>query len=165
MAAPPASLVARPESGLTRMPTASLSRFLTETPTGCIPAYCGSAEAAGLNRIVQLLSPSTTESSTPVTVTCFGMRQLAGVNESAAGDTAHSVRSLDETAMDTLSFGWLLSTTLNVAAPPASVVTSPEVGMILIPAVSSSRFVAQISFVPIAAYFVSLEVTGPTMIV
>ena len=164
VALPPASVVARPEVGLTVMPTASLSIFVTETSAGSIPAYLGSLEVAGLNTIVHVLSPSAAKSSTPVTVTIFGMFQLVGVNESAAGETAHSVVSLDETAINTLPVGWLLSTTVNVALPPASVVTSPDVGVTVIPAVSSSVFVAQTSFVPIAAYFASLEVTGPTTI-
>src|SRR5258706_471251 len=40
--------------------------------------------------------------------------------------------------MVTFAVGWLLSTTVNVAVPPASVVVNPEVGEMVTPAVSLS---------------------------
>ena len=43
--------------------------------------------------------------------------------------------------MVTFAVGWLVSTTVNVAVPPASVVTRPVVGVTVMPAVSLSMFV------------------------
>ena len=39
----------------------------------------------------------------------------------------------------TSAVGWVLSTTVNVAVPPASVVVSPAVGVTVMPAASLSR--------------------------
>ena len=55
------------------------------------------------------------------------------------GATVPSVASLLESPIVTLAVGWLVSTSVNVAWPPASVVTSPEVGVTVIPEASLSR--------------------------
>ena len=62
-----------------------------------------------------------------------------------AGPTVPSVRSLLETPTVTLAVGWLVSTTVKVAWPPASVVTRPEVGVTVMPAASSSVLVTETS--------------------
>src|SRR5258706_360530 len=89
--------------------------------------------------------PSTIGSSTPVTVTVCATFQLAVVNVSEAGATVPSVRSLDDSPIVTFAVGWLFRTTVNVAAPPASVVVSPDVGFTVIPATSLSVFVPDTS--------------------
>src|ERR1043166_2422032 len=85
-------------------------------------------------------SPSCTASSTPVTVTVWGVLQSAAVNVRLAGAAGASAASLEPTATATSAVGWLVSTTVNVAVPPASVVTSPVVGETVMPAASSSVF-------------------------
>ena len=47
--------------------------------------------------------------------------------------TMPSVVSEEGRAMVTSAVGWKLSTMVNDAVPPASVVTSPEVGVTVIP--------------------------------
>src|SRR5262249_60982387 len=71
--------------------------------------------------------------------------QFPVVNVSEAGATVPSVRSLDVSPIDTLAVGWLVSTTVNVAVPPASVVVSPDVGFTAMPATSLSVFVTDTS--------------------
>ena len=45
----------------------------------------------------------------------------------------------------TFAVGWLVSTTVKVAVPPASVVVRPDVGVTVIPAASLSVFVTDTS--------------------
>ena len=89
--------------------------------------------------------PSSTKSSTPVRVTVWAVFQLAVVNVKLAGETVPSAVLLDERPRVTLAVGCELSTTVKVAVPPASVVVSPDVGVTVIPAVSSSLLVAETS--------------------
>src|SRR2546426_7396139 len=89
--------------------------------------------------------PSTIGSSTPVTVTVCATFQFAVVNVSDAGATVPSVRSFDDNPTVTFAVGWLVKTTVNVAAPPASVVVNPDVGFTVIPATSLSVFVTDTS--------------------
>ena len=64
--------------------------------------------------------------------------QLAGVKVKFAGDTVPSVVSLLESAIVTSAVGWLVSTTVKAALPPASVVTrSPPIDVTVMPAKSS----------------------------
>ena len=62
---------------------------------------------------------------TPVTVTVCATFQFAVVKVRLAGLTVPSVVSLELSAIVTSAVGWVLSTTVNVAVPPASVVVSP----------------------------------------
>src|SRR5262245_60730465 len=75
------------------------------------------------------MSPSSTASFTPVTVMVWGVFQLLDLNVSGVGDTVPSVRSELDKLIVTFAVGWLVSTTLNVAVPPASVVVNPEMGV------------------------------------
>ena len=86
-------------------------------------------------------SPSSSTSSPPVTVTVWGMFQLAAVKVSEATETAPSVGSELERLIVTSAVGCEVRTTVKVAAPPASVMASPDVGVTVMPAVSSSAFV------------------------
>ena len=83
--------------------------------------------------------PSSTKSLTPVTVIVCGVDQLAMVKVADAGDTVPSaaLELVTLTVTVFVSVGWLVSTTLKVAVPPASVVTKPEVGETVMPAASS----------------------------
>ena len=72
-------------------------------------------------------------SSTPVTVTVCAMFQLAAVKIRLAGETVPSVVSLLDSAMLTSALGWVSSTTVKLAVPPASVVIRPLVGLTLMP--------------------------------
>ena len=78
----------------------------------------------------------------PVIVTVCATFQLAGVNVSVFVETVPSVASV---VMVTSAVGSLLSTTSNVAVPPASVVTRPLVGVTVMPAVSLSVLVTETS--------------------
>ena len=89
--------------------------------------------------------PSSRTSSTPVTVTVCAMFQLAVVNVRLGELTVPSVGSLELSPMVTSAVGWLVSTTVNVAVPPASVVVRPEVGVTVMPAASLSVLVTATS--------------------
>ncbi len=84
-------------------------------------------------------------SSTPVTVTVCATFQFAGVNVRLVGATEPSAPFPDETGTATSATGWLVSTTVNVAVPPASVVTRPATGDTVMPATSLSSFVTETS--------------------
>src|SRR6266478_5196516 len=71
-----------------------------------------------------------------LTVTVCATFQFAVVNVRLAGATVPSVRSELVNPTVTLAVGWLVSTAVNVAVPPASVVVSPDVGFTVIPATS-----------------------------
>ena len=88
------------------------------------------------------MSPSSTTSLTPRRVTVCGTFQFALVNVSLSGPTMPSVVSLELRLMTTLAVGCDVSTTVNVGvSPPISDVIRPEVGVTMIPAVSSSVLV------------------------
>ena len=78
-------------------------------------------------------------------VTVCGVFQFAGVNVRLAGLTAPSVTSLVLRPMVTSAVGWVVSTTVNVAVPPASVVVRPDVGVTVMPAASLSVLVTATS--------------------
>src|SRR6185436_10908731 len=95
--------------------------------------------------------PSASASSAPVTVIVCGTFQFAAVNATAAGAAVPSLGSLEATGMTTAAVGWLFKTTVNVAAPPASVVARPATGVTSMPAASSSVFTTATSAGSIAA--------------
>ncbi len=70
----------------------------------------------------------------PVTVTVFAVRASAGVNVSEVGETVPSVRSELLRSMVTSAVGTEVKATVNVAVPPASEVTRPDVGVTVTPA-------------------------------
>ena len=84
------------------------------------------------------MSSSSIASSTPVTVTTCAVFQLPGVKINDAGVTLPSLRSLMSVTV-TLAIGLVLSTTLKLSVVPASLVTRPLVGAMLIPRTSLSR--------------------------
>ena len=100
-----------------------------------------------------------------MTVTVCATFQLPAVKVSSDVETVPSVRSALVMAMVTSSVGWLLSTTSNVACPPASVVIRPEVGFTTMPAVSSSWLVAETSEGSMPLYAGSVLLAAPVMIV
>ncbi|MFM9964943.1 MAG: hypothetical protein ACKV2Q_27395 [Planctomycetaceae bacterium] len=73
-------------------------------------------------------------SSTPLIVTVCARFQLLGENVRLAGETVPSVVSLDISPITTSAVGTLSSTTEKVAELPPSEVSSPETGLIVIPA-------------------------------
>ena len=85
--------------------------------------------------MVYAILPSTTgmASLTPVTVTGRGVLQLEVLNVTLAGETVPSRVSLLLRLITTLAVGRVLSTMVKVAVPRDSVVTSPEVGVTVIP--------------------------------
>src|SRR5262245_49950089 len=89
--------------------------------------------------------PSTTASSAPVTVTVCGVSAFAGVKVRDEGDGVPSPGRDDERLMVTLAEGVDLRTTVNVAVPPDSDVTRPDVGETMISAASLSRLVTATS--------------------
>ena len=82
--------------------------------------------------------PSTMASSTPVTVTLWATFQLAAVKVREAVERVPSVVSELLRPMVTSAVGCELRTTEKEAVPPFSVVTSPAVGVTVMPAVSLS---------------------------
>src|SRR5437016_4077132 len=108
------------------------------------------------------MSPSATASSTPVTVTVCATFQSSAMNVRLDADAVPSVGSLLETGTTTSATGWLVSTTLNVATPPASVVTRPEVGTTVKPATSLSVFVTATSVGSSPEYLASVLVAAPS---
>src|SRR5689334_22821718 len=89
--------------------------------------------------------PSSTKSSTPVTVKLCTTFQLAALNVSVEVDSVPSPSSLENRLIVTSAVGWLVSTTLYTADPPASVVVVPPTGVIVTPDVSSSVLVTATS--------------------
>src|SRR5437762_588303 len=71
--------------------------------------------------------------------------QFAGVKVTEGGETVPSAVLVEVSENEMLAVGRELSTTENVAVPPASVVVRPEVGLTVIPRVSSSALVAETS--------------------
>ena len=99
-----------------------------------------SALVAAAVTIVNAISPSSTSSFTPVTVTVCGVAQLAAVKVRLAGATVPSVVSLLEIPVETSAVGSAFRTTVKVAVPPASVVL-PLIADTVNPDVSSSRLI------------------------
>ena len=89
------------------------------------------------------MSPSSTTSLTPVTVTVRGVFQLAAVNVRLDTLTVPSVVSLELRPIVTSAVGCDVNTTVNVAVPPASVVVRPKVGVTVMPAASLSVLVTE----------------------
>src|SRR3954469_1273457 len=88
--------------------------------------------------MVYATGPSGAESSTPVTVTVCATFQLAAVNVTDGGATVPSATLVELSGIVTLATGWLVKTMVNVAVPPASVVTRPVVDVTFTEATSSS---------------------------
>ena len=61
-----------------------------------------------------------------MTVTVWATFQLAAVKVRLPVETVPSVASLDDRPIVTSAVGWLFSTTVNVAVPPASVVLAAD---------------------------------------
>ena len=110
-------------------------RFTTDTGAPLSPLYFASPLVAVVLTVYGW-SPSSTKSSTPVTVTVWGVLQLAGVNVSVAGDTVPSAVLLLLRPMATLAVGWVLRTTVKVAVLPQEAVSRPEVGVTVMPMLS-----------------------------
>jgi len=91
------------------------------------------------------MSPSSNASLTPVMVMVCGTFQFTVVNVTLPALTVPSVVSVELSPIVTSAVGWAFNTTVNVAVPPASVVTSPDVGTTVIPAVSSLVLVTETS--------------------
>src|SRR5207247_2280361 len=70
--------------------------------------------------------------------------QLAAVKVRLDGDTVPSFVLELLRPMVTLLVGWELRTTLKLAVPPASVVTSPEVGVTVMPGGGTAGVVAKL---------------------
>src|SRR5204862_2667537 len=84
---------------------------------------------------------SSTELSTPVTVTVCATFQLAVVNVKLAGATVPSAGLLELNAMVTSAVGCEVRTTVKVAVPPASRSEERRVGKAGSPPVSLLRLV------------------------
>src|SRR5689334_17347928 len=100
-------------------------------------------------------------------VTVWGVFQFAVVKVRLAGETVPSAVLLEERPIVTLAVGWVLSRTVKVAvwpAPAASVVVSPEVGVTVIPAVSSSMLLTDTSAAFSPLYFASALVAAAVTI-
>src|SRR4051794_20969891 len=83
-------------------------------------------------------SPSSSGSSAPVMVTVWGVFQLAAVNVRNGGASLPSPGRDEPTGSAPSADGRAVRTTVNVAVPPASVVTRPVVGDIVMPDASLS---------------------------
>ena len=105
----------------------------------------GSVELAAAVVMLYTILPSITKSLTPVAVTVCVVLQLTVLKVTLDGDTVPSKILLLLRLITTLAIGWVLSTIVKVAVPPASVVTSPEVGLTVIPTKSLSLLVAPTS--------------------
>src|SRR5512133_3613422 len=101
------------------------------------------------------------KSSTPVTVTVCGVFQLAALNVNEDVETAPSAVFGLAIEIVTFAVGWLVSTTVNDACAPASVVVSPLVGVTVTPAVSLSILVTETSETAILLYVPSVLDAAP----
>ena len=75
---------------------------------------------------------------TPLTVTVWAIFQFNEVNVRLEADTVPSAVLLLLIGIVTFASGLLVSATVKLEVPPASVVVNPEVGPTAMPAVSSS---------------------------
>src|SRR5207344_2063281 len=126
----------------------------------------GSPLVAGAVTMLYTMSPSSTTSLTPWTVTVCGRFQFALVNVRLTGLTVPSVGSLELRLITTFAVGRDASTTVNVgASPPISDVIRPEVGVMMIPAVSSSMLMTETSFGSVSSYFGSPLAAGAVTMV
>src|SRR5207253_8759274 len=144
-------------------PVGSLSSLTTVTSDGLIPLNFGSALTAADVTMLYVMFPSMIVSSTASIVMVCGTFQVAEVNVTLPGEIVPSVASPVLRLIDTSAVGWLSSTIVNVVELPASVVVNPLVGATVMPAVSSSVFVADTSagFMPL--YFASGLLAAPLM--
>ena len=76
----------------------------------------------------KLLSPSSSKSSFPTTVTFWGVSQFSGVKVRRDERRSPSVESETESPMVTLLLGADKRTALNFALSPSSLVVRPVVG-------------------------------------
>ena len=145
VAVPPASVVIRPLIGR----DGDAGRVVVDVGdrhVGGVHGRCSSRRVlvAGGRDDRVAMSPSSRSSSTPVTVTVWAMFQLAAVKVRLAGGDGAFGRVAGARPIVTSAVGWLFSTTVNVAVPPASVV-SPLIAETVIPAVSLSVLVTATS--------------------
>src|SRR5437868_1816214 len=77
---PPASVVTRPEVGVTEMPAVSLSMLVRDTSVGFKPLYVASALLAAPVIMLYVTSPSSIGSSMPVIVIVCATLQFDDVN-------------------------------------------------------------------------------------
>ena len=138
LADPPASVVMALFGAITWMAGASLSRLTKSTSLGSMGVKAGSPSGGSI-MIRYARAPSATVSSTPVTVTFCGAFQSVTVKTRRAGLTVPSVMSELRMAMVTSAFGCALSTTLNCAVAPFSLVARPGAANTVTPAVSLSK--------------------------
>ena len=138
VAVPPASVVIKPEVGRNHNPRRVVVRVDDRHVGGvqAVVSRVGAGGRGGDDRVRDVAVDHVVVHA--VTVTVCGPFQSPGVKVRLTGETVPSPVSLEESPMVTSAVGWLLSTTVNVAVPPASVVVRPEVGVTVIPAVSSS---------------------------
>src|SRR5262245_35945110 len=114
----------------------------------------------GSVRIVNGWLPSTTKSSTPCTRTVWGMFQFAALNSRLEGTGRASVLSELASGIVTGANGAALSTTVNEALSPASLVTRAAVGATVMPAASSAANGAENSDVFMKSSAVAVAVTA-----
>ena len=143
---PPASVTTldSSRSETTKSPRSSL---VVVTLTVCAGRGSkSSSDSAARTETLTLLSwlPSISGSSTPVTVTVWGVSQLADVKVSCVGEAVASSGSSAFTVNTTSLAGWLTKTTVKSSVPPASVTrVPPSVSVRVKPATSSSSFVTE----------------------
>ena len=102
----------------------SSSTLMSETSSGSRPEYSESPLTAGAVTMVYDTSPSSSSSSTPVTVTTWGMSQFDGVKTRLEVLRVPSVSSLEDSEIVTLAVGWRVRVTWNVPVLPSSLVFS-----------------------------------------
>ena len=141
----PASVVVSPAVGVTTVPAVSSSVFVSTTSPPWRLWYWRSPLIAAAVTMRYTMGPSATLSSAPVTVTACGAFQVAAVKVTLAGATVPSPVSLELRSIVTSAEGWDVSTTANVAVPPASVVVRPAVGETTMRATSLSRLLTATS--------------------
>src|SRR5689334_23340005 len=134
--------------GSTRNPATSSSRFVTAGEAGTTARYSAALLGSTMTTIEPVASPSITGSgsSTPMTKTGWGTNQLVPSKSSDRDDagplvsvaTCHSRGSEVLKSTRTGAVGAVLRTTKKSSESPASEVTSPAVGVTVIPAVSLS---------------------------
>ena len=145
VAVPPASVVTRPVVGVMVMSAVSLSVLIPDTSAASKPLYLGSLLVAAAVTIEKFVSPSSTKSFTPVSVTVWGLLQLLLVKTRLAGETTASVGSLVEMPMVTSAVGRDSRLTAKTLVPPDSVVNSPECGFTLIPGADLTPKLTEVS--------------------
>ena len=143
----------------------SSSRVVTTSSTSATGANSAAEAASTTDSLtVEVMSPSSSVSFSPLTVTSCASLQVSGVNVRTAGETVVSDGSDEVTLITTVPVGLVESTTAMVSLVSVSdTIVVPSVAVAVKPAASLSVVVTLTTAVRAAYMLSALEVTRDTV--